>query len=602
MKLDLSKFKKVKEDKKGAVLKHPAGHHITIAKNALKPEMQEQLSKLPLHMDVGGQVPSMEEEPKPQATQPTIIINNTPQPQQQAPQAPNYMTNGTFDFNKYVQSSEDAPIESKIDVMKQQKAQEQMAAQSAEAAGSAERNKVLEYNALAAERGMPLMQVPGGSPSVPAPQAPGMVPSGAAQNTMNDPNANLGAKEEAMRSVEGLQPAMPAPSGTPAFTMAENDPYGYKSYAQNTMEGVQGQMQGIQQQADAEAARGKAKAQVLQQGIQQQQMIMADAQKNFADIGKESDAVLNDLKAQHIDPNHFLHSMGAGQKIRTAIGLILGGMGGGLMHQENPALKFLNDQIERDVKGQQMNLNKSSQLFQAYQQKFGNAKDAATMYSIVQRNIMADQIEQEAQKAEDPLAQARAMQAANALKVQNAGMAKQFAMGLAMSGGQNAQGPAAPQNPALMIRMVVPEGQQKAAFDELKEAQTMTRFKDNTMSAFDKVEKLATVSNNLMSPLQTGRQIDAILDPIITSLSKETAGRFTEADSKFLRSLFPRAGDSAETSAAKRHQLNALISEKMNFPMLQSYGINMGMPQQASRFDASGEKKLQLGAPVLGNK
>lgn len=124
MKLNLSKFKKVKEDEHSATLEHPSGHQIRIAKKLLSPDVHEELSKLPMKMASGGkvlhfednpeQVPdtpdqdnsdgsqaalaeqASQDQPAPQTPQtPTVVINNTPaqapaqapvQPTQNAPQ------------------------------------------------------------------------------------------------------------------------------------------------------------------------------------------------------------------------------------------------------------------------------------------------------------------------------------------------------------------------------------------------------------------------------------------------------------------------------------------------------------------------------------
>src|ERR1700678_1102125 len=53
-----SGYKKIKEDEHTAVMQHNDGHHIVIAKAALKPEHRKALKDLPLHFDGGGEVTS----------------------------------------------------------------------------------------------------------------------------------------------------------------------------------------------------------------------------------------------------------------------------------------------------------------------------------------------------------------------------------------------------------------------------------------------------------------------------------------------------------------------------------------------------------------
>ena len=115
----------------------------------------------------------------------------------------------------------------------------------------------------------------------------------------------------------------------------------------------------------------------------------------------------------------------------------------------------------------------------------------------------------------------------------------------------------------------------------------MAKAKTNIMDAFNKVDKLNTLANRTFNPLQSKRQIDAIVKPLTAGLSKETAGRFTEQDAGMLEALWPTPGDSEETVTEKRDRINRLISEKMNFPELTGNGID---PTKFS--STSGEPKI----------
>ncbi len=309
---------------------------------------------------------------------------------------------------------------------------------------------------------------------------------------------------------------------------------------------------------------------------------------------------MDDYKAGHVDPSRFLSSQTTGQRIMTGIGLILGGMGGGILGQENPALKMLNAQIDRDIKAQETELGKKDNLLTANFRQYGNIKDAAQMTEVMQTDILKNQIAESAAKSQDPIVKARAKQAIGELDMKNANLLSQIAMRRTLSG-------SAGGDPATKLRMltmtgIIPEGQVGPAYKELEEAQTTTHFKDNVLSAFDQLDKINTVSGSLTSPLQTPKQVDAIKKPIIAALSKGTAGRFTEADAGFLESIFPAKGDNKETIQLKRNRLEKLVAEKMNFPILRSYGISLGNEPQASRYGAGGEKKIQLGAPVAMNQ
>jgi hypothetical protein len=68
--MNLSHFKKLKEDEKCAVLVHPDGHRIQVAKSMLNPKMRSMLGEMPMHMAEGGMVndplmePLMEMDPQ----------------------------------------------------------------------------------------------------------------------------------------------------------------------------------------------------------------------------------------------------------------------------------------------------------------------------------------------------------------------------------------------------------------------------------------------------------------------------------------------------------------------------------------------------------
>lgn len=110
MNLNMSKFKKLAEDKKSATFQHPDGHQITVAKHVLSPGMRGELEKMPLHLAEGTPEGTIEdssdendmpypasnkemaqapEAAPPTAPQtPTVVINNSPPQAQQTPVQP----------------------------------------------------------------------------------------------------------------------------------------------------------------------------------------------------------------------------------------------------------------------------------------------------------------------------------------------------------------------------------------------------------------------------------------------------------------------------------------------------------------------------------
>lgn len=611
MNFDLSKFKKINEDKKSAVLQHPEGHQIKIAKHVLSPKLRSQIAELPMHKAEGGEINAKSEgmaeernrtsDPNfqmqfPEAKaggsetqqaaapgqQPIINVNVGGQPQQAQPAVqqqaapsqgvPLPYQNPNYDPNAPWQSSGMSPM----DTMKMQSpdtsVDERMAIDQKMQAQQADNNKrmgdyvanIQAYNQYAQAHGLPQKAMP-----------PGFQP-GMAQAAVGEQ----------------------APDQAPQAPKGPNDPFGTQAYSDAYMQGLNQQTEGLTKQAEAEGQAGQQQADILGQNIQKREAVANQYLDNSQKIDHEISGFMQDYKNQHIDPKHYLNSMGTGQKISTAIGLILGGMGGGLMHQENPVLGYLNKRIADDIESQKVEMGKAPTLMEANFKRLGNMKDATQLTQLMQTEIVKDQIAQVAAKSQDPLVKARAGQAIGQLNMQAAPVKSQIAMRQAMMQGmQNGN-----MDPSMAIRMMVPEKQQEEAYKELKEAQEQVKARNNVVGAFEELNKTNTLGNRISSPIQSASQVKALRDLLSVELARAAAGRVNEYEFKAAQDQFPKVGDSAETVQKKQAYLMHFIETKMNHPILNSYGINFGTTKQVDRFGAGGNKKLQLGAPVLGGK
>lgn len=408
------------------------------------------------------------------------------------------------------------------------------------------------------------------------------------------PQSLVAPQGQAPQQAQPQQPQMEASAAQPkpqqAPQGAQPDPYGTNAYQDSYMQGLNSEKAGLVKEAQANDAVGQAQAAMLgkQQAIQAQQV--SEYQTHMKSLNTEREALLSDIQNQHIDPNHFINTQDGASRIATAIGLIASGMGSGMAHQENLAAKFLNQQINNDIEAQKAELGKKENLLSANMRQFGNLRDATDMTRVMQTDILANQLKQAAAKQQSPLAQANLLKAMGQLEMQSAPVLSQMAMRKTLLSGA-AKGQIAPES---VIRMVVPENEQAGATKELKEAQSAYRAKDNVLSAFDKIAELNTVGNRVMSPFQSSRQISALRDPVVASLSKETAGRFTEQDAHMLQTLFPAAGDNAETIAMKRGQTTKLVNEKLNFPELKKWGIDLS---NTGRYNSAGRSRIPESAP-----
>lgn len=250
-----------------------------------------------------------------------------------------------------------------------------------------------------------LMTAPSGPmPAAAAPVAPEIAPT----------NINMGAPAMGQQAPLPNQPIQAAP--------AQND-----------------QIAGLQNEAAAIGAQGKEEMAIAQQQQQKAMDLMAEFQNKTATINQDISNVTHDLMNGHIDPNHFWNSKSDLGKASTAIGLILGGIGGAGTGQENPALKFLNSQIDKDIEAQKANASIKSNLLSHLTQQFGNEKDAMMVMKAMHADVYSAKLAEAAAKSKDPIAKARAQQAIGQIKASSqqliAGVAAEQSINQALASG-----------------------------------------------------------------------------------------------------------------------------------------------------------------------
>lgn len=235
---------------------------------------------------------------------------------------------------------------------------------------------------------------------------------------------------------------------------ANNDPYGFDAYGNALTKGIGEQKAGLFGEAKDVGAQGNEQAQALQSSAMAQQQLLKNYQTNYNQLDTERQKWMSDIQNQKVDPNRFMSSMGTGQRVSTAIGLILGGMGGGLLHQKNPALEYLNDQINRDIAAQQTDLGKKENLLSANMKQFGNIKDATDMTRVMLNDAASMQLKQIAAKYQGKIEGDRALAGAGQIDSNTAqALSTVAARRSAMSGMAPGQALPAALDPALDRRV-----------------------------------------------------------------------------------------------------------------------------------------------------
>lgn len=416
--------------------------------------------------------------------------------------------------------------------------------------------------------------------------------------------------DAAAQKAEPMPQAQPVPTPVPEKTYevpgasplqlpqadmgtVKNDPYGTQNYLQNYGQGLQETKQGIENQANAESQQSREAIPVLQKQADDLGKLQGLYKEHLDKLNGERQAMMDDLSKGHIDPNHYWEDKSLPGKVGTAIGLILGGMGGALTGQENPALKLLNMNIERDIQAQKLNMSNKHSLLNVNRQQFQNENDATNMLRVMKTDQVSQELKLAAARSGDPMAKARALQAAGQLDMQAAPIVSQMAMRRSMlSGAQSGQ-----IDPSTIIRFspIIPEGEKEAAFKELATMQNMNKSKSNLLGGWDKFNSLNTYGKRAVSPLQTGSMMKTI-EADLGQLAKDSEGRVTTADVDYLKTQLPTITDDKQTRDYKRNKFNSFISEKMNFPRLKSAGIDT---ENSGRFNAQGQNKIQESAPRI---
>lgn len=331
------------------------------------------------------------------------------------------------------------------------------------------------------------------------------------------------------------------------------------------------QKQAAQMLGAAQGQQGKAESDILGQNTKDLQGLQQKYDPQYADIDQERSALTQDIQNGHIDPNHLINNMGTSQKIGTAIGLILGGIGSGLTGKENPAQQFLQSQINADIEGQKADIGKKENLLSMNMRRFGNLKDAEMMTRANMMDITSMKLKQAAAQSQDPIARANALNEAakiDAQAAQTIGPLKlqQQMRQQAMQGGQD---------PSKLVPFLVPKEHQGKVFTEVQQAQDASNSENDIMKQFDKANEENSVGGRIGRAGFTPPSVKA-LNALFMPLIHDQVGRVNEAERQSLENLVPSPGDQQETVSAKKAALQDFINHKKSAPTAKAYGIDLG--------------------------
>lgn len=399
-----------------------------------------------------------------------------------------------------------------------------------------------------------------------------------------DTNPSPPSEEDLASSFQQAQPQMQAPDQPAAVPQPEASPARAPAadnvaaptvppVGTNISGGLEKYEKGLQSGYEAAKQQGQLEQQAVQSNAAERQNLLNTYNEKSKDIDTDIANTLSDIKNGHIDPNHYISNLSTAGKISTAIGLILGGIGGGLTHQENPAMKFLNDQIGRDIESQKADLGKKETLLSAYYHKFGNLRDATTMTQSVLAANQIDKMKDIAAKTAEPAAKARLLEAAGQIEMQYGPQLQQMKIRQSLQdalqkGGSNI-------DPAQLVPHLVPADHQKQAFSEIERAQDTKRMSGAILKSFDDATKENTILKTGAGFLRTPGSVYA-LHQAMQPTFKDLEGTVRQAamDNTF-KNITPAPGDSQHTIDTKKQALMDYLKSKTSAPTAKAYGIDL---------------------------
>lgn len=184
----------------------------------------------------------------------------------------------------------------------------------------------------------------------------------------------------------------------------------------------------IREQQAIDTKIAQAEQPIVKSDVEARAELVDGFRRNTQDFQAHQQQFMKDYMNNHINPKSYMQSMDSGQKVATAIGLFLGGLSTPFTHQGNPAMDFLNKQIDRDIEAQQSKIGQQKTLLEANQGLYHDQVLANNATRMNLNDIYAHKIQQAAAQQGTPQAKAKADAASANFALQNNNLLQQSAI------------------------------------------------------------------------------------------------------------------------------------------------------------------------------
>lgn len=336
----------------------------------------------------------------------------------------------------------------------------------------------------------------------------------------------------------------------------------------------------IDEQKNVDIRRAKDQSDILIQDINARQELNHQAQRDAEIFQEHQKQLLNDYANGHINPNHYQESLSSGQKVATAIGLLLGGFSGGFNKTGvNPAADFLNKQIDRDIESQRAGLDQKKTILSANQDLYKDQVLATNATRMNMNDFMDHKIQLAAAQLGTPAAKAAADAQHAKFALENGQLLQQSANRSAILHGLNS-GNGAVNAVDLVNAGIIPK---EYAQEALKEQSSINAQKAALAKARDLFTKLDKEQRfgNLASP-QSYQTVAALKAELVnTVMSASASKRLThESIEQEINPLFTKTRNDNHVRGTQLSTLENMITNHADpTPLMQRYAPN-SLPQK----------------------
>jgi len=476
MALNMSKMKKVAGDKHSSTFQHDDGHMIKIAHSALPALQRKQMEKLPIHpqkMADGGLPSSFDDfvssvkqsfaAPSPTPSGPTQDEKNEAIRKQnrQNFDNPSNDRSGGFAKGGMVKMADGGDPELNQDS-----------------------SDTVQIN-------------PG---DLSGPQQP-------SNAEWSDPVADAGKTNIMPPLPESESPTQPQQQPVSQTQPTSN---GLPNLEQSTRD----ELGAIKQKGNLEAQQSAADANALQSDMDARKGFEANVQTANQEALKHQQDLLNDMAQGHINPDAYIQNMGSGQKISTAIGLLLGGISVGLGGKSNPAMDFLNKEIDNNIRAQQDNLGLKKSVYEGFHQLYGDNVLAQNATRAAMAGQLAQQIQLNAAKIGTPMAINNAKIASDQLLAQSQTALMQNSMRQGVLKQMQAGGTGLNAHDLATAGFMSPEQAEKEQ-TSIDAQKTAVAQANNILDQMDKTQHL---SNRVMNPIQSHSEMENLKAQLVNTV------------------------------------------------------------------------------------